>query len=194
MKPTHRSKAFKVRNINFLLLQHTHSLEAPRFAIEHVGGVPIISLHSLKLIHACHQFFGATGFKFEASQVYVAMIAKYKKSFLDESEEKSLCWAMRSRLCHDQVYDSEEGFLIRIALALKRRVIYMKIQQQQSIGAALKEIPEQKVIFEEVQPLYGPLLKPIETYSVTVSFIDYTKTVFTDKTLGEIAKAIRFPK
>lgn len=154
----------------------------------------MINLKSHDLARECQLFFSlSTGtVMFEAAQVYIAMKGKWTRTSLESYEEENLCWHMRNRLCQNDVYESEEGCLIRIALALKRGMVQMRIQNRQILEIDSTEAPEQKVIFSAFQPMISALLNPTGTYTIDVIIPGHSTVISKTGTIVELSRTFRF--
>lgn len=99
---------------------------------------------------------------------------------------------MWQKVHQEDLHHSERDILIPIALALKQRNILMKIQGDHIIDVTSEGIPEQEVIFDTIQPIYGPLSKPTGIFKITASFPGHPHMAFMEGTLEEIARTFRF--
>jgi hypothetical protein len=154
----------------------------------------MIVLHSDDLARECQLFFSQSTctFSFEAAQVYISMRRKRTGTSLKSYEEEDLCWHMRNRLCQSNVYESEEGCLIRIALALKRAMVLMRIQNDQILKIDSTEAPEQNVIFSAFHPMFSALLKPTGTYTIDILIPGRSAVIPKTGTIVELSRTFRF--
>ena len=93
------------------------------------------------------------------------------------------------RLNHNGVSESEEGSLIRIALALQARV-WMKIQGGQVFEINSAEIPEQQVVLEKFQPSF---LEHSREYKMEITVVGFSQPILKSGTVIELANLFRLP-
>lgn len=114
------------------------------------------------------------------------------KEYIFDLAEEELRNEIGYSLNHDDVFESEEGSLIRIALALQRRV-WMKIHHEQVFEINSAEILEREVVLEKFQPLFSALLRPTGAYRMEITGAGFSEPISKTGTIMELANLFRFP-
>lgn len=153
----------------------------------------ISEMGSSQLLGKCQFLFPINRCVLQAAQVYVAMVEIWGNDVAESRVGKQLLLEMRIRLCQSGVHQSEEGSLIRIALALQRQA-WMRIQNNQVFGISSTEIPEQKVVLKRLQPLFGARLIPTGTYKLDIYTDGVSQLLSKTGTVVELASLFWFHK
>lgn len=153
----------------------------------------ISEIGSPQLLGKCQFLFPTNRYGFQAAQVYVAMVEIWGNNVAESRVGNQLLLEMRIRLCQSGIHQSEEGSLIRIALALQRPA-WMRIQNNQVFGISSTEIPKQKVVLKKLQPLFGACLNPTGTYKMDISTDGVSQPLSKIGTVVELASLICFHK
>ena len=153
----------------------------------------IFGMGSSQLLRKCQCLFPTNRYRFQAAQVYMAMVEIWGNDVAESRVGKQLLLEMRIRLCQSGIQQSEEGSLIRITLALQRPA-WMRIQNNQVFRISSTESPEQKVVLEKLQPLFGACLIPTGTYKMVISTDGVSQPLSKIGTVVELASLFCFHK
>ncbi|KAJ5150363.1 hypothetical protein N7492_010714 [Penicillium capsulatum] len=155
-----------------------------------VQGVPIVEMGPSPLLSMCQRFFSTKIQEFHAAAVYVVIKDMSGEYIFDKATEDELRFEIGYRLNDGGVFKSEEGSLIRIALALEQQV-WMKIQDDRVFDISSPDIPEREVVLKKFQPLFSVHLRPTGLYRVEITVVGFSQPISKSGTVTELANLFR---
>ncbi|KAJ5110872.1 hypothetical protein N7532_001407 [Penicillium argentinense] len=82
---------------------------------------------SNEILDQCQRLFGSGKSEFEPQQVFIVMKMMPRTDGDFSNELDFLLRIMQTRLCSDGIYDTDEGHLIRLAIAFSRRISLQEV-------------------------------------------------------------------
>lgn len=159
--------------------------------VEKAHGVYNVTPASPALLLECQSLYNTRRSAFSAAEVYVTMMKFSSRYTFETAEGNWLRFIMRETVCKEGVYDSNEGSLIRIALALQRKVL-VRVKDSRLYDNTRSDILEQEVTLEKFEPLLSQRLTSTGLWRIDVSFPDFSYLVSKQGTLRQLSESFRF--